>query len=225
VLAAPRSGLIVRFGRNPPDVDVCIGRSDARVSRLHGSLRCYGDGTWWLRNEGQALIRTSATVLLARQEAALDTGYSPIFIEVARGHCYLVEVLIIGASDVRLPPPPGDETEPPAQEWELTPRELLALTALAQNYLLDLPNPQPLSAKGVAGELNGLAGAGRWSERVVQHLLADLRMRMSAAGVPGLRKEDFPTENVGNIMNHNLIQELLLSATLVPADLRRLGPG
>ena len=56
VNSAPVDGHRVVFGRNRPDVDVCVGESDLRVSRRHGALTCR-DGAWWVSNLGQLPIR------------------------------------------------------------------------------------------------------------------------------------------------------------------------
>jgi hypothetical protein len=41
--------------------------------------------------------------------------------------------------------------------------------------------------------------------------------------IPGIRREDGVGEPVGNTLNHNLIQALLRSTTLMPSDLHLLG--
>jgi hypothetical protein len=51
----------------------------------------------------------------------------------------------------------------------------------------------------------------------VEHLVAGVRNRLSRAGVPALTREEVG-EPVGNALNDNLFTELLLSTTLVPAD-------
>lgn len=40
----------------------------------------------------------------------------------------------------------------------------------------------------------------------------------------GLVRDEVP-EPIGNVLNHNLIRELMLSGTLVPFDLTRLDAG
>ena len=62
---------------------------------------------------------------------------------------------------------------------------------------------------------NGIAEP---EQALAEHLIGDVRDRMSREGVSGLSREEVG-EPVGNSLNHNLIQELMLSMTLVPRDL------
>jgi len=57
-----------------------------------------------------------------------------------------------------------------------------------------------------------------WSAKRVEHVVADVRARLSARGVHGLVREEVG-EPVGNALNDNLLRELVLSTTLVPTDL------
>ncbi|MDR3033951.1 MAG: FHA domain-containing protein [Kitasatospora sp.] len=224
VMAVPRDGRRVTFGRNEPAVDVCVGRRDGHVSRLQGSLTHYGDtvGEWWLRNEGQATIRTPTDRLVTGQQSVLPEGYTPLFIVASAKRQFLVEVLVV------TPLAEGGTVRPGATTvrsgfWTLSDQEHLVLAALAQNYLLALKNPQPISAKQTAMDLNDIAGQSGWTERKVQNMIQPVRLRLSRAGIPGLLREDFPTDNVGNIINHNLIQALLDARNLAAPDLRMLG--
>lgn len=54
--APPKERFEVLFGRQEPDVHVCVGANDPRVSRLQGRLHRTG-GEWWLRNDGKLPIR------------------------------------------------------------------------------------------------------------------------------------------------------------------------
>jgi hypothetical protein len=61
------------------------------------------------------------------------------------------------------------------------------------------------------------SGGGCAAKRV-EHVIYRVRARLSRAGVPGLTREEV-SNPVGNTLNHNLIQELLMTTTLVPMDL------
>jgi hypothetical protein len=102
--------------------------------------------------------------------------------------------------------------------WKLDADERLALVCLAQRYLLHDAYPQPVSWKQVAAELAELRPGGGWRPKKAEHLVAGVRKRLSAAGVPGLTREEVG-EPVGNMLNHNLVGELLRTRTLVPPDL------
>jgi hypothetical protein len=78
--------------------------------------------------------------------------------------------------------------------------------------------------KQVVDDLNMLAlprGNGQpWNERAVANAVARIR-----AGIPDLPSPDELGVPLGNAVNATLIQALLRSATLTPADLARLdGP-
>lgn len=221
--ATPRANFAVLFGRNEPDVHVCVGADDPHVSRCHGRLVC--DGTsWWLRNEGRLPIRLPrSTLLLSGEEAPLADGYSPLFIRSSPRREHVLEVRVVGrpARDSGDEVAPDDETlRRPAHE--LSEEERLVLTSLAQRYLRQDRYPQPQSWKQVAGELNELVGDERWNAHLAANVVGKVRERLSRAGVKGLTREEVG-EPVGNALNHNLIHELLETTTLVPPDLRLLG--
>ena len=56
LMVSPVEGMVVRFGRNRPEVHICIGPDDTSVSRLHGTLE-YRAGCWWVRALGQQPVR------------------------------------------------------------------------------------------------------------------------------------------------------------------------
>ncbi|WUH99954.1 hypothetical protein OHR68_41810 [Spirillospora sp. NBC_00431] len=223
-VAAPRDLLSVTFGRHRPAVDVCVGGKDGHVSRLQGSLTRYGNanGEWWIRNEGQATIRTPTDRLVAGQQCVLPEGYTPLFVVASAKRQFLLEVLIVTPFSERSSVGP-DATTDRSAFWSLSRREHMVLAALAQNYLLGVRNPQPISARQAAIDLNEVAGESGWTERKVQNVVLTVRLRLSEAGVPGLLREDFPTDNIGNVINHNLIQTLLDSRNLAASDLHILG--
>ncbi len=214
----PREGRTVVFGRNKPEVHVCIGEDDRRVSRQHGVLTCQ-DGRWWVRNTGRLPIRLPGSQWLFADEESLPlaAGYTPLFVPGTRGREHLLELYVAGDDGTRPAPRPGDVTEPP-RTWRLLPEERLVLIALGQRYLLHESDPQPLGRQQVADQLNELQPQ-TWTPRKVEHTVAAVRARLSKAGVPGLTREEVG-EPVGNKLNDNLLRELLLSTTLVPPDLR-----
>jgi hypothetical protein len=213
------------FGRNKNDVHVPIGVSDPYVSRTHGVVK--GDGReWWIRNNKDSLpIQLPGDVLLlAGQEMPLAPGYTPLFISTSKRRSHLLELHIVGARRGGREGEHHGRTKPP-EVYDLNPDERLVLTALAQRYLRQDRYPQPVSWKLVADTLNGLDDGRHWTQNKAAHIVNAVRQRLAAAPdpVPGIRREDGVGEPVGNTLNHNLIQALLLTSTLVPSDLDLLG--
>lgn len=221
VTVAPSEGRTIRFGRNRPDVEVCVGEDDLRVSRQHGLL-AHRDGHWWVSNTGQLPIRLPGTQWLFSGEdpIPLSSGYTPLFVRGSRAREHLLELYVAGEDGGRPATRHRDVTEAP-KRWRLTPDERLALVVLGQRYLLHEPHPQPLSRQQVADALGELQPDATWSASRVDHLVADVRGRLSAGGVAGMLREEVG-EPVGNALNDNLIRELVLSTTLVPPDLALL---
>ncbi|MGH3874902.1 MAG: FHA domain-containing protein [Pseudonocardiaceae bacterium] len=223
ISAAPTSRLTVVFGRNEPEVHVCVGAGDRGVSRRHGLLR--HDGRRWLvRNTGCQPIRLPGSqLLLSGHEEPLPVAYTPLFIRSARDREHLLEIrvtgpVIAGHSDVRF----DDTTHHTGTIGELSERERLVLVTLGQRYLRHEAYPQPLAWNTVAAELAALQPGQGWTAKRVEHVVAAVRARLAGRGVSGLTRDEVG-EPVGNVLNHNLILELLLSTTLVPPDLRLLG--
>jgi hypothetical protein len=216
-----REGRTVLFGRNKPDVHICVGEDDQRVSRQHGTLTWTG-AQWWVRNNGQLPIRLPGSRMLFRDEDALPlvTGYTPMFIRGARGREHLMELYVAGEDGRRPAPRPDDVTAPP-KIWPLSDDERLALVALGQRYLLHDLHPQPLAWRQVADLLTDARPNAGWTGRRAEHLVADVRTRLSKAGVAGLTREEVG-EPVGNKLNENLLTELMLTTTLVPPHLALL---
>lgn len=79
MMLGPGAGREVLFGRNRPEVHVCLGEDDPQVSRHQGTLT-HRDGHWWVSNTGRLPIRCPAGRLLFRDEEPLplDTGYTPV---------------------------------------------------------------------------------------------------------------------------------------------------
>ena len=56
VTMPPKEGRELIFGRNRPEVHLCVGEDDLTVSRKHGTLT-NAESRWWLRNTGILAIR------------------------------------------------------------------------------------------------------------------------------------------------------------------------
>ncbi|WP_260695544.1 FHA domain-containing protein [Streptomyces sp. IB201691-2A2] len=214
----PGEGREVLFGRNRPEVHVCLGEDDPRLSRHQGTLT-HRDGRWWVSNAGRLPIRCAGARLLFRGEEPLplDTGYTPLFVGGSGGREHLLEVFVTGPEDELPVPRHGDVTRPP-RVWVLTEQEKLALVVLGRRYLLHEPRPQPLTWRQTAAELAGSQPYAGWTDKRVEHLVNGVRTRLSRDGVPWLTREELG-EPLGNALNDNLIRALLASTTLVPTDL------
>ncbi|HEX6444406.1 MAG TPA: FHA domain-containing protein [Streptosporangiales bacterium] len=217
ITVGPEEGCTIRFGRNRPDVDVCVGEDDRKVSRQQGTLT-RENGRWWLRNTGRLPLRLPARLLFAEEEPLpLDEGYTPLFVRGSNNREHLLEVYVTGSDGTRPATRYRDVTDPP-RTWRLTPDERLVLVALGQRYLLHHPRPHPLTWAQTAEILDDLYPDAGWTAKRVEHLVVAVRNRLSHSGVPGLTREEVG-QPVGNTLNDNLIRELLLSTTLVPPDL------
>lgn len=222
--APPRARFEVVFGRKEPDVHVCIGPDDPRMSRLQGRLVCSGT-EWWLRNEGKLPIRLpQSRFLLSGNEIPLAEGYSPLFIRTSKRREHLLEVRVVGGVNRQdtLVGTDDETTSVELDSWPLDDAERVVLTALALRYLRQEPHPQPQSWNQVALDLNKAGAAGRtdWTTKKAANTVLKVRERL-APYVPGLRLEDWG-DPAGNMVNHQLIQELLQTATLRPPDVRLL---
>jgi hypothetical protein len=221
IALGPGEGRTVLFGRNRPDVHICLGEDDLRVSRCHGTLIFIGR-TWWVHNTGRLPIRLPRSRLLFENEepVPLDQGYTPLFVRGSNSREHLLEVYVTGSDGLRPPPRHRDITLPP-KIWLLDDEERLALVVLGQRYLLHELRPQPLSWRLAADQLAELQPDSGWTPKRVEHLVVAVRIRLSRDGVAGLTRAEIG-EPVGNALNHNLLRELLLSTTLVPPDLALL---
>jgi hypothetical protein len=221
---APDAGFQLMFGRNEPDVHVCVGGRDPHVSRRHGIIR-RTDSRWVLDNVGKLPIRLPGSLVIGGAQAELPTGYTPLFI-VAPQQEHLLQVRITA------PTPPhawmGEcEAETSRQVWRLSDVERLVLVCLSRRYLRHEPQdplPQPLAWGQVADELSELRPDENWNWRRAARIVSEVRARLSGdrrRPVRGLR-EDEVRQPVGNALNHNLIMELLISTTITRADLSLL---
>ncbi|WP_236808921.1 FHA domain-containing protein [Amycolatopsis albispora] len=221
VTMTPRDGRQVLFGRNRPEVHVCVGEDDRKVSRRHGEL-VYTAEHWWVRNTGRLPLRLPRSRLLFPEEDPLPLaeGYTPLFVRGSGGREHLLELYVSGADGGRPISRHQEVTEPP-RTWRLSGDERLALIVLGQRYLLHEARPQPLPWRQAADQLAELRPGQNWGPKRLEHLVSGVRRRLSKAGVAGLTKEEVG-EPVGNALNDNLLRELMLSTTLVPPDLAAL---
>ena len=213
---APDAGLTLLFGRSEPDVHVCVGADDRQVSRQHGSIAREGS-KWILHNVGKRAIRfPDSQIILRGQYAELPSTYAPLFI-VTEGRQHLLEVRIAaGGMWPNGPAVHEDETENP-EKWDLSDEERLVLACLAQRYLRQEPQPQPLTWSQVAEELRHLQPQRGWTRKVASHLVKTVREKHSSRVAGLLEKEIAPP--IGNALNHNLITALLVRGVLTSEDL------
>lgn len=222
IAVGPKEGRTVLFGRNRPDVHVCVGENDRRVSRHQGTILHSAD-QWWLQATGKLPLRLPRSRMLFTEDdpVPLSTGYTPLFVRGSSGREHLIEVHVQAAEGQGPSTRHGDVTQPP-NVWPLTPAERLVLVVLGQRYLLHELYPNPLSWRQVAEHLGEVEPDQQWSGKKVEHLVQGVRIRLSRGGVAGLTREEV-REPVGNTLNHNLIGELMATTTLVPPDLRLIG--
>ncbi|XVQ11454.1 hypothetical protein ACQP1W_02420 [Spirillospora sp. CA-255316] len=221
IAVRPREGRTIVFGRNLPEVHVCIGESDRRVSRHHGLL-CRRDDRWWVRTTGRLPVRfPDSRLLFADDEPVpLTEGYTPLFVPGSSHREHLLELYVTGLDERRPVASQGHATRPP-RIWRLTDDERLVLVVLARRHLLHEPHPQPLTWRQACEILDDLQPGACWTAKKVAYRVAAVRRRLSEGGVPGLTREEVG-EPVGNALNQNLIRELVASSTLVPLDLALL---
>ncbi|MFW6690626.1 hypothetical protein [Streptomyces sp. MAR4 CNX-425] len=219
---APDAGFTLVFGRNEPEVHVCVGGGDRHVSRRQGLVTRQYE-RWVLTNTGKRPIRFPDSRLVhGGDQAFLPAGYTPLFV-VSPRQDHLLEVRISAGRPGGAGGGPTVQEEPTlGEERDLEEDELLVLVCLAQRYLRNDPQPQPLTWSQVAYELTTLQPERRWTEKRAAHLVAGVRKKLSRDGVPGLMAKDVPPP-VGNALNHNLITDLLVTATIEKKHLRLLG--
>jgi hypothetical protein len=217
----PREGRTILFGRNRPEVHVCIGEDDRRVSRHHGALT-HHLGQWWVSTTGRCPVRLPGSRLLFAEDepVPLAEGYTPLFVRGSGDREHLLEMFVAGSTGQQPGSCHGDLTQPP-KTWKLSATERLALVVLGQRYLLHEAYPQPLAWRQAAEHLADLQPGVGWSAKKIEHLITAVRIRLSKGGIPGLTREEVG-EPIGNTLNHNLIRELMESTTLVPPDLHLL---
>lgn len=217
----PTERFQVLFGRNDPDVHVCLGRDDPAISRRHGLLS-WDSRRWTLRNTGAIPIRfPGSRLLLSGHEEPVGSSYTPLFIRTEPGREHLLELRVAGR------PHPPDSATPDGPTrlpdiWQLNERERLVLTAVGARYLRHEAHPQPQSWSNAAAVLQEVQPRAGWTAKRAEWVVTGVRQRLAASGVPGLTRDEVG-EPIGNTLNHNLLLELLISTALVPPDLRLLG--
>lgn len=217
----PGSSDRIRFGRNRPQVDLCVGEDDLRVSRQHGVIGCR-EGFWEVTNTGRLPIRLPADRWLFpdTEPLPLTPGYTPLFVRGSRGREHLLEVYVID-TDGRCPDTLHGAVTYAPDRYCLDDEEKLVLVVLGQRYLAQQQFAQPLTRKQVAEELTTLRPDIAWDEKKVDRVIEPVRIRLHDKGVEGLTKAELD-QPIGNMVNHNLIQALMANATLTPADLALL---
>ncbi|MGH3239428.1 MAG: hypothetical protein ACRDNL_03555 [Spirillospora sp.] len=225
---SPDARFNVVFGRCAPDVHVCVGGDDTRVSRQHGIIT-REHSRWVLYNVGKLAIRfPGAKLVLGGHRAELPVMYTPLFI-VAPGQEHLLEVRIaagqassgpVDVHELATYDPDNPDNERP-HPWRLTDQERLVLVCLAQRYLRQEPWPQPLTWAQVADEIAALRPSENWNWRKAARVVTEVRTRLSPY-VGGLREEEIPPP-IGNALNHNLIVALLVHTRLRTQDLALIG--
>jgi pSer/pThr/pTyr-binding forkhead associated (FHA) protein len=218
VRAAPARTSEVVFGRNEHEVAVCVGGDDTSVSRRHGLIRRRGS-RWMVKNLGARPIWLPDSRMLCQGNwAKLSPPRTPLFVLSSRG-VHLVDVRIAGRT---VAPDADIATLPTGNDArDLTARQTLVVTCLAQRYLRQEPFAQPMPWSSVADQLVRLRPDEDWSESKARHEIERLREKLSAMGVRGLTAKDVP-DATGNILNHNLILDLLITTTITPGNLRDL---
>ncbi|MGH3755899.1 MAG: FHA domain-containing protein [Pseudonocardiaceae bacterium] len=218
IVIKPRQGRTILFGRNRPEVHVCVGEDDRQVSRQHGLLT-HHRGQWRVGNTGRRPLRLPGSRMLFPDEepVPLAEGYTPLFVQGSSGREHLLELYVTGPGGQRPSSRHGDPTQLP-RTWRLQKDERLALIVLGQRYLLHEAHPHPLSWRQAADQLAELQPGSGWTAKRVEHMIVSVRARLSQEGVAGLIREEVG-EPVGNALNDNLLKELVQSTTLVPPDL------
>jgi hypothetical protein len=222
VTMPPKEGRELVFGRNRPEVHLCVGEDDLSVSRKHGTLT-YAAGRWWLRNTGLLTIRIGESRRLAAHDepVPLADGYTSLVVEGARGRLHLVEVLVVGP-EVGVRPRHGDQTRP-VRAWDLQPEERLAVVVLAQDYLRNNPGAQPATWQDAAKLMARLDPGRKWTDKKVEHRVRALRLRLAACGVYGVIQPE--VGGSGDALKHNLIKELIATHTISSKDLELIDGG
>jgi hypothetical protein len=199
---SPYPGCRLVFGRNEPQVDVCVGADDPYVSREQGSVSHDGS-RWVLRNLGRVPLRLPGSLLVrSGQSEVLPSAYAPLFVVCPhREHLLELRIATAFASDT------PDLATRQQLGWALNERERLVLASLGQRYLRHEADPRPLTWIEAGRELAERWPDEPWDPTRLARIVDKVRDRL---GVPG-------------DSNEQLLIALLASTTLVPTDLRLLG--
>ncbi|MFF0338143.1 hypothetical protein [Kribbella sp. NPDC004875] len=86
----------ILFGRNRPEVHVCVGEDDARVSRMHGAIS-YRSGQWWVAVTGRLPLRSSHNQKLFAGEdpTPLAPGYTQLFVQGSDNREHVMELYVV----------------------------------------------------------------------------------------------------------------------------------
>lgn len=217
----PRDGRAIRFGRNLPEVQVCVGGDDRNVSRVQGVVE-FRHGAWLLSNTGRRNLQLPRDQQLFTQDDPypLEAGYTPVFIRTAERRTHLVEIYVSDGSGGAPRPVFGEPTFD-GHRWQLSREEKLALVATAQPYLMHERNPEPWARGAVSALLREVDPGGNWSKPKVGRVVDRVRARLADQGVPNLTASEVGNP-IGNRLKHNLVIELMASCTLVPPDVGML---
>jgi hypothetical protein len=221
--AVPPRRYTLLFGRDRDVVHVAVGTNDPHVSRKQGLFICAGQ-EWWLRNTGVRPIELPGSILLTGHERRMEPGFTPLLIRSSQRRSHLLEVRVTDGGPPEVAWSTNALTKGPDDVYELSLGQRMVLTALAQQYLIGDPYPQPVSWRQVADSLNQAPSVERaWTPKSAEYLVSEIRRVMSQErGVRGLLRSELG-EPVGNVLNHNLIMELLRTTTLTSQDLCLLG--
>lgn len=217
----PDSAFTVLFGRNYPEVHVCVGANDRNVSRLQGSIT-RERSRWMLSNVGKSPIRVpGAGLVLKGHRAELPQTYAPLSV-LSPQQEYLLEVRVVGPRPQGVDREVFEDLTVTRPKWTLSAEERLVVVCLAQRYLRGEAYPQPLTWKDVAEELADRHPEVRWNAHRAANIVGKMRKTLHGAGVAGMVEDEIP-QPVGNALNHNLIVELMESTTIGGEDLGLLG--
>lgn len=221
---SPVEGMVVRFGRNRPEVHICIGPDDTSVSRLHGTLE-YRAGCWWVRALGQQPVRLGHSHVLwcGDEPVPLADGRTSLQVEGTNPnevHVVRVEVAA-GRREPEKPPSKrcDDQTNQVRGYW-LKPDERLVLTVIAQRLLLRCPDATLLTCREAVKELETLQ-PGVWTPKKVEHRIGNVRDRLAAQGCTV--KPPRGETGYDDSYRRKAVDELIRSRTLTRDDLRLLG--
>jgi hypothetical protein len=223
--AVPPRRYTLLFGRDREEVHVPVGADDPVVSRKQGVFTCTGqDDGWWLRNTGRLPIELSdGALILTGHDMLMESGYTRLIISSSRHRSHLVEVRVVDGEDQRARAKADVPTADPEVVHELAPQERLVLTALARRYLEGHDSyPLPLTWDQTAEVANASPYSSKaWTKKTVANTVEKVRDRLQRQGVHGLTLEEVG-EPVGTTLSHNLIRELIKTATLEAQDLELL---
>jgi hypothetical protein len=165
---APDADFSLVFGRNEPEVHVCVGMHDTHVSRQ----QAHHAGALEMGAVQHPPARRATGS--PRSRAELKAGHFPMFI-VSPKQEHLLEVRISAPAPAAAS---KSDCEAPTDEnakRDLDDLQKLVLVCLAQRYLRGDPHPQPLPWAQGAEELQRLRPDEKWGVRRAAHIVDKLR--------------------------------------------------